>query len=106
MNRVLITYDTQCEGKFFNPLRGEWEKDRLTVVILCKPEGIPRPYSDELIPIVTKSMRHHILHAVRLRRAPNHNVEPRARLRRKEIRAKGGEIGAGHDAARGRKLVL
>ena len=75
-------------------------------MILGKPEGIPRPYSDELIPIVTKSMRHHILYAMRLSRAPNHDVEPRTRLRRKEIRAKGGEIGAGHDTTRGRILVL
>jgi hypothetical protein len=34
-----------------------------------------------------------------LRRALDHDVEPRARLRRKEIRVEGGKIRVGHDAA-------
>ena len=75
-------------------------------MILGEPEGISRPYGDKLISIATKGMRHHIFDAVRLRRAPDHDVEPSARLRRKEIRAKRGEIRAGHDAARCRVLVV
>ena len=38
---------------------------------------------------------------MRLRRAPDHNIEPSTRLRRKKIRAKGTEIGTWHDAAWG-----
>jgi len=75
-------------------------------VILGKPEGISRPNSEKLISIATKRMQHHILDAVRLRRAPDHDVEPSARLRRKDICAKSGEIGAGHDAAGGRVLMV
>ena|SRR5260221_3738823 len=82
------------------------EKDGLTVVILCKPEGISRPYGEKLVSIATKSMQDHILDAVGLRRAPDHDVEPSAGLGRKEIRAKGGEIRTGHDAARCRVLML
>ena len=40
-----------------------------------------------------------------LRRAPDHDVEPSARPRREEIRAEGGEIRAGHDAA-GRRVLM
>ena len=40
-----------------------------------------------------------------LRRAPDHDVEPSARPRREEIRAEGGEIRAGHDAA-GRGVLM
>ena len=44
---------------------------------------------------------------MRLRRAPNHNVEPSTRLRRKEVRAEGSQVRTGHDAAqRGVRLVL
>jgi hypothetical protein len=64
--------------------------DGLTVVVLCEPEGISRPYSEKFVSIATKSMQDHILDAVRLRRAPDHDVEPSAGLRCKEIRAKGG----------------
>jgi len=82
------------------------EKDRLTVVILGKPEGISRPYSEKFVSIATKSMQDHILDAVGLGRAPDHDVEPSAGLGRKEIRAKGGEIRARHDAAGCRVLVV
>jgi len=42
---------------------------------------------------------------VGLRRAPDHDVQPSARPRREEIRAEGGEIRAGHDAA-GRGVLM
>jgi hypothetical protein len=80
--------------------------DGLTVVILCEPEGISGPYSEQLVSIVTKSVQDHILDAVGLGRAPDHDVEPSASLGRKEIGAKGGEIRAGHDAARCRVLIV
>ena len=52
-------------------------------------------------------MQHHILDAVRLRRAPYHDVEPCTRLGREEIRAKSSEVRSAHDAARSRvRLVL
>jgi hypothetical protein len=75
---------------------------RRTIMISGEPERVPRPYGDEPLTTVSKSMGHHILNAMRLRRAPYHNVKPSARLRRKEIRAKGGEVRTTHDAARGR----
>ena len=44
---------------------------------------------------------------MRLRRAPDHDVEPCTRLGREEIRAKSSEVRPTHDAARGRvRLVL
>jgi len=53
--------------------RGSWRgKDTRTVVILGGPEGAPRLYGEKL----------HILDAVGLRRAPDHDVEPSARQRR------------------------
>ena len=94
-------------GDIFNHSEREWRRiDGLTVVIPCKPEGISRPYGEKFISIATKSMQDHILYAMRLRRAPDHDVEPSAGLWRKEIRAKGGEIRAGHDAARCRVLIV
>ena len=42
---------------------------------------------------------------MRLRGAPDHDVQPSARLRREEIRAEDGEIRAGHDAA-GRGVLM
>jgi hypothetical protein len=75
-------------------------------MILCEPEGVPRPYGDELISIAAESMQHHVLDAVGLRRAPDHNVEPNTRLRRKDVCAEGGEVWSGHDAARRGTLVV
>jgi hypothetical protein len=75
-------------------------------MILCEPEGIPRPYGDELISIVAESMQHHILDTMRLRRAPDHNVEPNTRLGRKDICAEGGEVRSGHDASRRGTLMV
>jgi hypothetical protein len=77
-----------------------------TVMVLREPERVSRPYRDETITITTKCMLHHILDAVRLRRAPDHDVEPGLRLGGKEIRAKGGEVWPAHDAARCGTLEL
>jgi hypothetical protein len=78
---------------------------RRTVVILGEPEGVPRPYGEKLVSIAAKSIQHHIIDAVGLRRAPDHDVQPSARPRREKIRAERGEIGAGHDAA-GRGVLM
>jgi hypothetical protein len=75
-------------------------------VISCETKGIPRPYGNQPLTIVAKRMQHHILNAMRLCRAPNHNIEPITRLRRKKIRAKGSEVGTRHDAAWGRVRLL
>jgi hypothetical protein len=76
-------------------------------VILCETKGIPRPYCNQPLTIVAQRTGHHILDAMRLRRAPDHNIEPSTRLRRKKVRAEGGQVRAGHDAARGGvRLVL
>jgi hypothetical protein len=96
-------------GDSFNHLKvggGKEGGDRRTVVTLGEPEGVSCPYGDELISIVTKSMQDHILDAMWLGRAPNHDVEPGTRLRRKDIRAECGEVRTGHDAARRGTLIL
>jgi hypothetical protein len=75
-------------------------------MILFEPEGVPRPYGDELISIAAESMRHHIIDAMGLRRAPDHDVEPNTRLRRKNICTEGSEVRARHDAARRGTLMV
>lgn len=82
--------------------RENGEEESRTIVTFCETEGIPRPCGDEPLTIVAKRMQRHILNAMWLCRAPNHNIEPSARLRRKKIRAKGSEVGTGHNAAWGR----
>jgi hypothetical protein len=85
---------------------GEMEKGVRTVMVLREPERISGPYGDEPITILTECMLHHIFNAVRLRRAPNHNVEPHQRLRRKEIRTESREVRPSHDAAQRGTLEL
>jgi hypothetical protein len=76
-------------------------------MVLGKPERVSRPYSDELCAVIPKCMQDHVVDAVRLRRAPDHNVEPFTRAWRKEVRAECGEVRPGHHAARCRtKRVL
>ena len=68
-------------------------------MVLSKPERVPRPHSNKLFAVIPKCMPDHVVDAVRLRRAPDHDVEPCARARRKEVRTKGGEVRAGQHAA-------
>jgi hypothetical protein len=68
-------------------------------MILGKPERVPRPHSNEPFAVIPKRMPDHVVDAVRLRRAPDHDVEPCARAGRKEVRTKGREVWAGHYAA-------
>ena len=70
-------------------------------MILCESECVARPYGNELLTIISKRVPHHILNVVRLCGTPDHDIEPGARLRRKEIRAKSGEVRSAHDAAWG-----
>jgi len=76
-----------------------------TVVILGEPEGVPHPYGEELVSIAAKSIENHILDAVGLCRALNHDVQPSTHQQCKEIHAEGSEIRVGHDAV-GRGVLI
>lgn len=97
---ILITYSAQWVVICL--ITGGNGGERRTVVIILESERVPRPYGDETLTIVSKRMQHHILDAVRLCGAPDHDVEPCASLRREEIRAKSSKVRSAHDAARGR----
>ena len=74
-------------------------------MVFGKAERVPRPYSNELRAVIPKRMQNHIIDAVRLRRAPDHNVEPCARRGREEVCTERGEVRAWHHAARRRAQV-
>lgn len=74
-------------------------------MVFGKPERVTRPNSNELRAVIPKRMQDHIVDAVRLRRAPDHDIEPCARTGRKEVCTERGEVRAGHHAARRRAQV-
>jgi hypothetical protein len=85
-------------GDIFNhQSKGGGRKTR-TVMGFGKPEGISSPDGHQSIAISAECMLYHILYAVRLRRAPDHDIEPSLGLWSKEISAEGGEVWPWHDA--------
>ena len=76
-------------------------------MVFSKTERVPRPHSDEPRAFFPKCVQYHVVDAMRLRRAPDHNIEPCTRAGRKEVCAERREVRAGHHAARrGAQVVL
>ena len=64
---------------------GRERKSGRTIMVFSKTERVPRPHSDEPRAVFPKRMQDHVVDAVWLRGAPDHDIEPFTRTGRKKV---------------------
>jgi hypothetical protein len=95
-NYIITDFNTQWVVLFNH--QSEGIKRGRTVMVFSKAEGISGPSGHQSIAISAECMQYHILDAVWLRRAPDHNIEPILGLWSEQISAEGGEVWSWQDA--------
>jgi hypothetical protein len=84
-----------------NDEKGRGDGPTLTIGSIVQPKGIPRPYRNQLVLSLSKTLVHHICYTVGLRGAPHHRIQPCMRFFVEQILSKRCDVRSGVHGSEG-----